>query len=281
MNNRRIIKMSMATLALLMSCSFSFAQTENNVAPAEGSVVQTAEILVDSSLIEQAMDVLGEKYSESAIAQEEITRLANAASSSYEEFKRSNDALEGLLVYNATFRKQIANQLDQIATLDESIASVEQVTQQIPLLMEKMLSSIEQFIELDYPFRTEERANRIQFARDAIDNPDVSIAEKFRQVLVMYQIESSAGRTYETYPDTITLSGAPRDVIITRIGRIALMYQTTDRQQTGAWDNNTRAWVELPAGEYRTAFQFATRVVSSLEAPDIIQVPVLAPESVQ
>ena len=50
-------------------------------------------------------------------------------------------------------------------------------------------------IDLDYPFHMDERASRIQFARDAIDNPDVSIAEKFRQVLVMYQTETSYGRT--------------------------------------------------------------------------------------
>ncbi|MDA1370660.1 MAG: DUF3450 domain-containing protein [Proteobacteria bacterium] len=267
MNNRRITKVSISVLAVLMSC-FS-------------GVAQAAEILVDSRILDQAMSAIGTKYTASARAQEEISRLANQASTTYEEFKRANDALEGLLVYNAGLRKQINAQEQQIATLDESIAGVEEVTREIPLLMEKMLSSIEQFIELDYPFHSDERRNRIQFARNAIDNPDVSIAEKFRQVLVMYQTETAYGRTYETYPDTITLNGADRDVNMARIGRVALMYQTTDRQVTGAWDSNSRQWVELPAGDYRQEVQQAIRVVSNLEAPTILHLPVSAPEAVQ
>jgi hypothetical protein len=253
MKNRRITNMSMTALALLMSCIMASAQA--------------AEILVDSSILDQAMDVIGVKNTEAATIQEQINRLANSTSSTFEDFKRQNDALEALLVLNAGFRKSVSIQESNIATLDESIASVQSVTREIPLLMEKMLSSIEQFVELDYPFQVDERANRLQFARDAIDNPDVSIAEKFRQVLVIYQTESTYGRTNATYPDGI--------------GRVALMYQSTDRQVTGAWDNNARQWVELPAGEYRTAVQTAIRVASNLDAPKIIELPVLAPEVAQ
>ena len=243
--------------------------------------IPAPEILVDSSIIDRAMSAIGEKYRESAEVQQQLTRLADSASSTFEEFKRSNDALESLLVLNAGFRKSISIQEQNIATLDESIASVEEVTRNIPMLMEKMLTAMETFIEFDYPFQLEERRQRIQFARDAIDNPDVSIAEKFRQVLVMYQNETQFGRTIETYPDTIEIDGAERDVNIVRVGRVALIYQTTDRQETRAWDNRRRAWVELPPGEYRTAIQDAIRVAALLDAPRIIELPVLAPEIAQ
>ncbi|GAB5498299.1 MAG: DUF3450 domain-containing protein [Pseudohongiellaceae bacterium] len=267
MKNRRITKMSMSALVLLISSLLGTAQA--------------AEILVDSSILDEAMDVVAEKYSDSAEAQNEITRLANSASSTFEEFKRANDNLESLLVLNAGYRRQIAAQEQQLETLMESIDSVEEVTREIPLLMEKMLSSLEQFVAMDYPFHDETRMNRLQFARNAIDNPDVSIAEKFRQVLVAYQTETSYGRTMETYADTINLNGSDRDVNIARFGRVALIYQTTDRMETGAWDNNARQWVPLPPGEYRTAVQTAIRVASQLDAPRIIELPVPAPEAAQ
>ncbi|NKB31702.1 MAG: DUF3450 family protein [Pseudomonadales bacterium] len=267
MNNRRITQVGMSALAMLMSCFLG--------------VAQAAEILVNSDVIDQAMDVVAQKYVASAESQEEITRLQNSASSNFEDFKRANDTLETLLVLNAGWRMQISGQEEQIATLDESIAGVEEITQGIPLLMEKMLSSLTQYIELDYPFHVSERAARLQFARDAIDNPDVSIAEKFRQVLVMYQTETSYGRTIETYPETINLNGTDRDVNIARIGRVALLYQTTDRQETGAWDNRARQWVALDPGEYRTQVQGAIRVASQLDAPRIVELPVLAPEAAQ
>ncbi|MBL6754016.1 MAG: DUF3450 domain-containing protein [Pseudomonadales bacterium] len=278
MKNRRITNLGVTAFAVLATCVVNITQAAE-IAAENSAPVET--ILIDSSILDRAMDVIGSKNRDSAAAQVEISRLANAASSSYEEFKRENDNLEALLVLNAGFRKSISIQEQNIASLDQSIANVEIVTREIPLLMNKMLSSIEQFIALDYPFHVEERGNRIAFARAAIDNPDVSIAEKFRQVLVMYQTENSYGRTTETYPDTIVINGAERDVNIARIGRVALMYQTTDRQVTGAWDNNAREWVELPAGDYRTAIQSAIRVASQLDAPRIIELPVLAPETAQ
>ena len=97
----------------------------------------------------------------------------------------------------------------------------------------------------------------------------------------MYQTENAYGRTVETYPDSIELGGSVRDVNIVRIGRVALVYQSTDRQFTGAWDKNARTWVELPAGEYRTAAQTATRVAAQLDAPKVIDIPVHAPEIAQ
>ena len=278
MKNRRITNLGVTAIAVLATCVVNITQAQE-IAAEISAPVET--LLIDSSILDEAMDVIGSKNTASAATQVEISRLANAASSSYEEFKRENDNLEALLVLNAGFRKSISIQEQNIASLDQSIANVEIVTREIPLLMNKMLSSIEQFIALDYPFHVEERANRISFARAAIDNPDVSIAEKFRQVLVMYQTENSYGRTTETYSDTIVINGAERDVNIARIGRVALMYQTTDRQVTGAWDNNAREWVELPAGDYRTAIQSAIRVASQLDAPRIIELPVLAPEAAQ
>ena len=91
MKNRRITKMSLSALGLLMTCLMGTAQA--------------AEILVDSSVLDQAMDVIAEKNSELAITQEEINRLANSTSSTFEEFKRENDNLEALLVVNAGVRK--------------------------------------------------------------------------------------------------------------------------------------------------------------------------------
>lgn len=267
MNYRRI---SSKILAPFVSLAFVMA-----------SSTQAAEIMIDTSVIDQALGVVANTNQELAETQVEINRLANAASSTFEQFKQETDNLEALLVLNAEYRQLISIQEDNIETLDESIANVEVVTREIPLLMEKMMVSVEQFVELDLPFQMETRQNRIRFARQAIDNPDVSIAEKFRQVLVLYQNETLYGRTHETYPDTITLNGEERDVNILRVGRIALLFQTTDRQLTGRWNNETRAWEELPAGDYRTAVQSAIRVSSGLDAPRIIELPIAAPELAQ
>ena len=86
MNNCRSTHMS-RLIALLVSCFLG--------------TTQAAEILVNSDVIDQAMDVVSQKFQASAEAQEEITRLQNEAGSTFEEFKRANDNLESLLVLNA------------------------------------------------------------------------------------------------------------------------------------------------------------------------------------
>ena len=75
MNNCRLTRLLKLFIALLVSFFVS--------------VAQAAEILINSDVIDQAMDVISQKYQSSAEAQEEITRLQNEASSTFEEFKRA------------------------------------------------------------------------------------------------------------------------------------------------------------------------------------------------
>tara|TARA_R100001377_G_scaffold57892_1_gene34619 strand:+ start:927 stop:1718 length:792 start_codon:yes stop_codon:yes gene_type:complete len=263
MNNRRLYYKVLAPFASLIVAG----------------ATQAAE--VDTSIIDQALNIIDQQNQAAVRSQETITRLSNSTSTLFEEFKVENDNLESMLVLNAGLRKQISIQEQQIATIQQSITDVAIVTQEMPFLMNKMLTSVEQFIELDLPFQMDLRRQRLQFARDAIDSPDVSIAEKFRQILVIYQNENNYGRTHQTYPTTLTLDGVERDVDMLRVGRIALVYQTKDRTMTGAWDNESRSWVELDAGSYRTEVQRAISVSSGLTSLSIMDLPIVAPESAQ
>lgn len=263
MNNRRLYYKVLAPFASLIVAGAS----------------QAAE--VDTSIIDQALNIIDQQNQAAAQSQENVTRLSNSASTLFEEFKLENDNLEAMLVLNAGLRKQISIQEENIATIQQSITDVAVVTQEMPMLINKMLTSIEQFVELDVPFQLEERRSRLQFARDAVDSPDVSVAEKFRQILVLYQVENNYGRTYETYSTTLNLEGTDRDVDMMRVGRIALVYQTKDRTMTGAWDQQSRSWVELDPTQYRTAIQRAIGVTSGLSSPAILELPIVAPESVQ
>jgi hypothetical protein len=263
MNNRRLYYKVLAPFASLIVAG----------------ATQAAE--VDTSIIDQALNIIDQQNQAAVSSQETITRLSNSTSSLFEEFKVENDNLESMLVLNAGLRKQVSIQEQQIATLQQSITDVAIVTQEMPFLMNKMLSSVEQFVEMDLPFQLDMRRERLQFARDAIDSPDVSIAEKFRQILVIYQNENNYGRTHSTYPTTLTLDGVERDVDMLRVGRIALVYQTKDRTMTGAWDVASGSWVELDAGAYRTPIQRAISVSSGLVSPAIMDLPIVAPESAQ
>jgi hypothetical protein len=109
-----------------------------------------------------------------------------------------------------------------------------------------MIGNLEKFVELDIPFLISERRERIEFLKDTLDRADVSVAEKFSQVLQAYQVENTYGTTIEAYTDVIELEGKSRQVDMLKWGRVSLVFQTPDAESTGVWNNEARQWVMLP-----------------------------------
>ena len=142
-----------------------------------------------------------------------------------------------------------------------------------------MIDGLEQFVDLDVPFHIDERKERVEFLCSSMDRSDISIAEKFRQVLEAYKIENEYGRKIDSYKGVATVNGAERDVNFLRIGRIGLLYQTTDGEHSGAWDKTQGAWVELDAGDYRGAIQKGLRIARKQASIDIMKLPIPAPEA--
>jgi hypothetical protein len=141
-----------------------------------------------------------------------------------------------------------------------------------------MIDALENFIELDVPFLERERSERLAGLRELVDRADVTDAEKYRRIMEAYQIENEYGRTIEAYRSTIANTGAERTVDFLRVGRIALVYLTLEGSEAGAWDQQTKGWVELDAS-YRNAISQGLRVARKQAAPELIRVPLPAPEA--
>ena len=151
---------------------------------------------------------------------------------------------------------------------------------QIPPLARRMFEGLKQFIALDIPFRAGERTERLSFIQAALDNPVVSPAEKLRQVLDGYSVESEYGRKIDTYKDTILIDGQERDVNILRIGRFVLAYQTSDLSETGIFNKETQSWESLPS-RYRNSIRDGIAMAKKVKTVDILELPVPAAEVTQ
>jgi hypothetical protein len=169
--------------------------------------------------------------------------------------------------------------LARITLIEDNIDNSTVISRQMTPLVLRMIDGLEQFVELDVPFEKQERMERVVFLRKNMDRADVSVAEKFRAVLEAYNIELQYGRGIDTYKGTIDLGGAEREVNFLRVGRIALVYQTTDGALSGAWDNATRNWVELPSGDYDAAIRKGIRIAKKQATIELLNMPVAAPEA--
>ncbi|WP_101758753.1 DUF3450 domain-containing protein [Oceanicoccus sp. KOV_DT_Chl] len=214
-------------------------------------------------------------------SQQAVDKLASETGDLLQDYKTVMKQVDGLRVYNARLEKQIANQLKRINDIENSIDQVTVIQRQVTPLVIRMIDGLEQFVKLDIPFLLEERNERIEFLRANLDRSDLSVAEKFRQVLEAYKIENEFGRKVTAYKGSLQIDGVERDVNFFQVGRIALLYQTTDTETSGAWDKEAGDFVELDKGEYRTAIMKGLRVARKQASIDILKLPISAPEAVQ
>lgn len=202
-----------------------------------------------------------------------------------EEFSEANDRLEQLVVANNQLRQRIARQEQLIgemaASIEHAALLADEDNSPLNALIERMMVSIEQFVEADLPFEIEERRQAVARIRGLIDNPAAPLSQKMQMLIGLYQAEGAYGRTLDTYDTTMEIDGVETEVTVTRVGRLMLAYQTADRRTTAMWDNDSNQWVELDAGNYRTSLYRAMSVASSLIAPEMIHLPIPAPVAAQ
>lgn len=210
-------------------------------------------------------------------SQQRIDTLSDETDSLYNTYRGVLKNIESLKIYNANLERQVRDQERRMARIRKSTQDVSKVQAEITPLMLRMVEVLEQYIENDLPFLMEERRERVESLRLIMDNSNVSESERFNQVIRAYQIESEYGRTMEFYTAEIEVEGVTQIVDVLKVGRIALVYQTSDGSETGWWNPSTGQWEKLGnkyAGSIRNGLKMARRQLTA----GLFAVPVIAPE---
>lgn len=209
--------------------------------------------------------------------QTRIERLDDKARKMLEEYQSASRELESLRTYNDQVERLVRSQEEEKASLHEQMTDIELTQREIVPLMLRMIEQLDLFIQRDIPFLPDERTARVAQLRALMDRADVSVAEKYRRVLEAYQIEMEYGRVLEAYRAEQTTGNGRRLVDFLRVGRVGLYYLTLDGGQAGYWDPEKKGWSELPA-RYRPAVRRGLRMARKQAAPDLLRLPVPAPE---
>ena len=237
--------------------------------------------VAQANTVDSVLKVSQTKTAAAQNSQKTVDKLASETGDLLQDYKTVMKQVDGLRVYNTRLERQIANQLERIKDIEASIDQVTIIQRQVTPLVIRMIDGLQQFIELDVPFDLQERKQRVEFLRSSVDRSDLSVAEKFRQVLEAYKIENEYGRKIDAYKGTVAINGVDREVNFFRVGRVALLYQTTDTEISGVWDQDAREYVVLDKGEYRNAIMKGLRIARKEASIDILKLPVSAPEAAQ
>ena len=225
----------------------------------------------------------GEQRADKAIkSQLTIDAIDADIRSSEREYRGVSKEIEGLEVYLKQLNKQLAAQDSEKTEIENSIRQVTLIERQITPLMLRMIDALDLFVAADVPFQKEEREARVANLKDLMGRSDVTVAEKYRNVMDAYQKEMDYGRTIKTYRSTINLAGSSadksseREVDFLRVGRISLMFLSLDGESLGIWDQQAKEWKPLEA-DYKGKLNTALRIAREQAAPSLIKIPVAAP----
>lgn len=232
-------------------------------------------ITVQAQSLDEVLGIREATTLEGKRSQAKIDELKDDTRDLLSQYKRVMKIVDGLKVYNLQQERLIRNQNEELAELANSIDSVTVIERQIGPLIERMIDNLAKFVELDVPFLMDERDDRIAFLRETLDRADVSVAEKFSQVMQAYQVENAYGSTIEPYTDMIDVNGKSTSVDMLKWGRVSLVFQTLNGETTGVWDNSKRDWVIL-GDEYRAGVRDALRIARKTKTADLVKLPVRA-----
>ena len=217
---------------------------------------------------------------EARASQKKITKIAGDIRSTVDDYRLVNRRIDNTKIYNQQLRDLIRSQEGEMVSIKKQIESLTNTNKEIMPLMARMLENLEKFVSLDIPFLPDERKNRLSALKAMMKRADVSTSEKYRRLLEAYQVENEYGRTIEAYKGIQKHESKELTVDFLRIGRLNLIYQSVDGKKSGYWNRKENRWVYLPS-TYSKTVRKGIRMARKQLAPDLIKLPIPAPEVIQ
>lgn len=228
--------------------------------------------------VEDAIGAQAESLQTSIEIQNRINALDDETREMLNEYRQTMTQVTDLAAYNEQLEGLVATQRVEIADFERQFQEIEVTKRRILPLIVRMIDVLGEFVAIDIPFLEEERALRIAELKKLMARPEVPTSEKYRRTTEAYQIELEYGHTIEAYEGEVAMSGENRTVNFLRFGRLGLYYMTLDGLEIGYWDNASDEWVVLP-DEYRQTLDRGMRIARKQLPPDLIRLPVPAPEN--
>ncbi|MEE4303840.1 MAG: DUF3450 domain-containing protein [Wenzhouxiangella sp.] len=240
-----------------------------------GSGLMLGAFAAHAQVLDRSIDTENQITRQAAQTQERINQVDEETQQLIDEYRQVLAETESLRAYNEQMQAVVNNQEEEIASINEQLEGLEQTNRDVVPLMIEMAETLEQLVQADVPFRLQERLDRAENVVDTLDRSDITNSEKFRLIIESYQAELEYGRTMEAYRGALPDG---QQVEFLRVGRTLLFWQSLDGESTGWWNPNSRQFEQLDDG-YRLPVSDGLAIARNQVAPDLIPLPVPAPES--
>ncbi|WP_341327997.1 DUF3450 domain-containing protein [Methylotuvimicrobium sp. KM2] len=227
--------------------------------------------------VDQALQEQLSAQQQGVQVQKRIDKLDDQTQAMFDEYRNGTVRLEDLSAYVAQMERLVDDQKAEMHRKETQMRDIVEMQQQIVPFLQRMIDVLDEFVSLDTPFLAEERLQRLQQLKQMMHRSDVSVTEKYRRIMEAYRVEAEYGHNLESYQGTLNGEGEPRSVEFLRLGRVGLYYLTLKGDEGGFWMPSEQKWIALDAAQ-RDSLEKAIRVAKKQTPPDLLMLPVVAPE---
>lgn len=222
-----------------------------------------------SQSLDTAVESVTQTNKQALSNQKKIDALDTKNKQLFNEYIRLTKELENQKKYNKHLSQIITSQNDEMQILNSNINNIDNTSKNIYPLMERMVITLEEFIQKDTPFLLAERLKRVEKLKTILKRSDMSISNKYRSILESYMIENDYSNNIESYSGKIQ----EKVVEFLRVGRVGLYYISKDNSSCGMYDKTTKKFITLDNSNIKH-IKKAIKIAKKQLAPDLIVVPV-------
>jgi len=184
--------------------------------------------LLDETVSEEKNGLVASKKSQS-----KIDVIYAKKSDAIQDIRITKAEISQLQVYNNQLKAIISDQDKQKISFEKQLKDIEVTQRGIMPLMERMLTMLDQFIELDMPFLLEER--------------------RLRGTIEAYRSKDDSGRIVDYL----------------RLGRVGLFYIGLNSADAFAWSQQQGSWLELDS-DYKASINKGIQIARKQSAPALL-----------
>jgi len=205
--------------------------------------------------------------------QERQERWAAERSELIARYKTAKASIGYLSDRKATMEERLGGIQSAVAELERSLAESGRLQRNLQDTLDAICTRLESEVRVDLPFLREEREARLASLKADLARPGTAGGEKLRRLLEALQVETSYGGGVELTQERILMGADTLFVDLLRLGRVSLLFRTTDGKTIGEYDRGAAAWRELP-GKYARNIGLAIDMATRMRAVEIVSLPI-------
>ncbi len=187
----------------------------------------------------------------------------------YEQLQQEHERLVSE-TRDLTAREQGQKALN-LALLEQKKASL-RIQKELFPFVQAVYARLSTLVTEDVPFLKKERATRMTSLARVINDPKVSVAEKYRKVMEALFVEAEYGATIEVYQEKVLIGTEATLGNIFRLGRVSLFFLSLDKQSCARFNVAQNSWQPLPE-DHLPAIRSAVEIGARKKPVELLSLP--------